>query len=71
MRQIHMQKTLRNALLFCKFSIYILHMNFAQFSVFFAGKFAENCVAIFYIFKFFRDDFYETVCRDGKGGIPV
>ena len=22
-------------------------------------------------FKLFRDDFYETVCRDGKGGIPV
>ena len=42
MRQIYMQKTLRNTLLFCKFSIYFLHMNLAHFSVFFAGKFAEN-----------------------------
>ena len=75
MRQIYMQKTLRNALLFCKFSIYFLHMNFAHFSVSFAGKFAENCVAIFYIFQAFSWWFLWNCVqgweRRDPGQIPV
>ena len=61
MRQLYVQKkTLRNASIFCKFSCEIcgvscisFRKNLAHFSVFFAGKFAENCLAIFYIFQAF------------------
>ena len=37
-----------------------------------AGKFPGKCMAIFYIFSsFFVMILNGTVCRDGKGGIPV
>ena len=47
MRQIHMQKNTAKCVTFLQ----IFHINFAHFSVFFAGKFAENCMAIFHIFQ--------------------
>ena len=75
MRQIYMQKTQRNALLFCKFFIYFLHMNLAHFSVFFAGKFAGNCMVIFHIFRAFSWWFFMGCVRGWErrdpGKIPV
>ena len=71
MRQIHMQKNTAKCVSFLQIFHIFLHMNFAHFSVFFAGKFAEIVWQFSIFFKPFRDDFYGTVCRDGKGGIPV
>ena len=82
MCEISMQKTVRIASnLYAKNSAKcvnflqilrcFLQITLAHFSVVFAGKLAENWMAILYIFKLFRDDFYVTVCRDGKGGISV
>ena len=75
MRQIYMQKTQWNASLFCKFFIYFLHMNLAHFSVFFAGKCAGNCMAIFHIFRAFSWWFFMECVRGWErrdpGKIPV
>ena len=40
------------------------------FSVFFAGKLAENCMAILYIFKLFRDDFLWDCVQGWEGRDP-
>ena len=80
MRQIHMQKTVRNA-----WNSYVktvrnakgisrcfLHRNLAHFQRFFFQENLQKNVWLFStFFKLFHDVFYGTVCRDGKGGIPV
>ena len=83
LRQIHMQETLRiasnlcakkslrNASIFCKFCrvscIYIRRI----FQCFLQENRKNIVWQLCIFFKLFRDDFYGTVCRDGKCGIPV
>ena len=72
MRQIHMQKTLRNALLFWKFSIFFCIWILRIFQCFLQENLQKFVWQFSIFFKLFRYDFYETVSRDGKGGsIPV
>ena len=69
MRQIYVQKTLRNALLFCKFSIYFLHMNFAHFSVFFCRKICRKLYGNFLYFSSFSVMIFMKLCAGmGKAG---
>ena len=86
MRGIYVQKTVRNAWnLFAKNSAKcvnflqilrcLLQINLAHFSVFFAGKLAENWMAILYNFNLFRDDFLCNCVQGWErrdfGQIPV
>ena len=57
MQQIYVQKTVRNAANFpAKYAVFLAYHSgkiWRIFQCFFAGKFAENCLAIFYIFQAF------------------
>ena len=72
MRQIHVQKTVRKAWNSLRISHCFLHRNLAHFQRFFFRKICKKLYDNFlYFSSFFMMIFYGTVCRDGKGGIPV
>ena len=69
MRQFNMQKTTAKCVNFLQILRFFLHINLARFPVFFAGKFAENCMAIFRIFQAFSWGFFTELCAGmGKAG---
>ena len=51
MRQIYMQKKCEMRQFSANFAVFLAYKFGAFFSDFFAGKFAENCMAILYIFQ--------------------
>ena len=53
------------------FALFLAYKVGALFSVFLQENLLKIVWQCCIFFKLFRDDFHGTVCRDGKGGIPV